>query len=64
MAASKRHLRAAAPFGHLTVCGRPIEGRQDELVRRLDPRSPSTCKSCWRMRRNAAEVARRREVRP
>jgi len=58
----KLHLRAAAPFGHLTVCGRPVEGREDELVGSLDPRAAAACQSCWRMRSKAAPVARRRAI--
>jgi hypothetical protein len=56
----KLHLRAAAPFAHLTVCGRPVEGREREIVPRLlDRHGSATCQSCWRMRAQAAPVAGR-----
>lgn len=59
MVRGKLHLRAAAPFAHLTVCGRPVEGREDELVRRLDRGDAAACQSCWRMRGKAAPAGKR-----
>lgn len=60
----KLHLRSAPPFAHLTVCGRPVEGREDEIVQRLARYGGSACQSCWRMRgkaqprKRAIQVAR------
>jgi hypothetical protein len=58
----KLHLRGRTPFGHLTVCGRPIEGRESEIVGHLDQYARATCQSCWRMRSAAAPVVGRKRT--